>query len=208
MRHRLCFLVGEWCCHLLEQRRVVCVFSCPGYYCRKGDSLVTISIERKTSGHKTKALASNKRVPQLFLAIVSSYAVVFRDGARHTVRLFNGHNPAMNRSQFNTFRYQKSDNLLNRQILQHERHPVLEHTLISIERRSLLEPLLSPTHAPINNGDSNRISRCLVTHSSIGKYANGYVITTFHTFSFEHLLDFTEKFNCRLFWRVFFFFNL
>ena len=42
-----------------------------------------MGFERKTSGHKTKALASSKRIPLLFTAIFSSYAVVFRDGARH-----------------------------------------------------------------------------------------------------------------------------
>ena len=45
--------------------------------------LVTMGFERKTSGYKTKALASTKRVPQLFSAIVSSYVVVFQDGACH-----------------------------------------------------------------------------------------------------------------------------
>ena len=39
--------------------------------------------ERNNSGHKTKNLASSKRVPQLFSTVVSSYFAVFRDGARH-----------------------------------------------------------------------------------------------------------------------------
>ena len=39
--------------------------------------LVTMGFEHKTSGHKTKASVSSKRVPQMFPAIVSSYAVVF-----------------------------------------------------------------------------------------------------------------------------------
>ena len=43
MSHTLCFLVGEWYCHLLEQRRDVCVFVCPGHHCRKDDFLVTMS---------------------------------------------------------------------------------------------------------------------------------------------------------------------
>ena len=45
--------------------------------------LVTMRFERKTSVRKTKALASSKKVPQLFSAIFSSYVAVFRDGARH-----------------------------------------------------------------------------------------------------------------------------
>ena len=48
-----------------------------------------MSIKSKASGYKTKALASSKRVPQLFSALVSSYAVVFRDGARHTCNASN-----------------------------------------------------------------------------------------------------------------------
>ena len=46
-----------------------------------------MSIDHKTYGHKTKALALSKRVPQLFSAIVSSYRVVFRDGDCHLTML-------------------------------------------------------------------------------------------------------------------------
>ena len=45
--------------------------------------LVTMGFKCKTFGHKIKALAMSKRLPQLFSAIVSSYVVVFQDGARH-----------------------------------------------------------------------------------------------------------------------------
>ena len=45
--------------------------------------LETMGFERKTSGHKMKASALSKRLPRLFSAIVSSYAVVFRDGVHH-----------------------------------------------------------------------------------------------------------------------------
>ena len=37
--------------------------------------------ENKNSGRKTKSLASSKRIPQLFSSIVSSYVIVFHDGA-------------------------------------------------------------------------------------------------------------------------------
>lgn len=111
---------------------------------------------------------------------------------RHTVFPIYGHHPVMNSSWFNTFHCQKSDNaslLLNRRILQCEGHPVLSHTAVSIGRRFLSEPLLSPAHAPIHAED-NRIPRCLVMFPYSGKdrYVNGYVIMTFCTFSFEQPL--------------------
>ena len=83
MSQRLCFLIGEWCCHLLEQSRDVCVRIMSEHNVENDGFLGTIEFERKISGHKTKALASSKRVPQLFSAIVSSYADVYRDGACH-----------------------------------------------------------------------------------------------------------------------------
>ena len=50
-----------------------------------------------------------------------------------------------------------------------------------------------PTHTPIHNEVSNRIHRCLPTFSlsGIGKYTNGYVVTTFRNFFiWTHLLFF------------------
>lgn len=44
--------------------------------------------------------------------------------------------------------------------------------------------MLAPPHAPNHGGDSNRILRCIATfsHSGIGIYVDGYVVTTFRAF--------------------------
>lgn len=67
-------------------------------------------------------------------------ALHFLTDLSDTVFPVYGHHPPMNSGRFNTFRCQKSDNaslLLNRRILQCERHPVLTRTAASIGRRSL-----------------------------------------------------------------------
>ena len=61
-----------------------------------------------------------------------------------------GHHPAMNSGRFNPFSCQKLNNALllrNRQILQYKHHLVQTRITVSIGRRFLSEPLLSPGHA-------------------------------------------------------------
>ena len=100
-----------------------------------------------------------------------------------------GHHPEMNSDQFNIFSYQKLDNLFATLQLSNFAlwTPSFSQTT-SIERRS--ESLRSLrrrrvfVHSAVHNEDPNRISGCLVTFplSGTDKYANGYVVTKFHTF--------------------------
>lgn len=110
----------------------------------------------------------------------------------HTVFPIYGHHLVMNSGWFKTFRCQKSDNallFLNRRILQYEGHPVLTCSALSVGRHFLSDPLLYPAHNPIHAKD-NHIPRCfaMFPYSVIDRYVNGYIVTTFCTFSFEQTL--------------------
>ena len=133
-------------------------------------------------------LGSSTKLSQPARKWALHFFTVFLD----TVLSMYSDHPVMNSSQFNTFSCEKLDNtlvFLNHWILQHKHHLIFTCTFASIGWCSLSEPLLSPpAHAPIPNGNFSPINRCLATfpHSSIGKYANSYVVTTFRTFPSEH----------------------
>ena len=122
---------------------------------------------------------------------------------RHSVLSFYGHHPAMNSDQFNIFSYQKLDNLFATLQLSNFAlwTPSFSQTT-SIERRSenlrSLRRMRVFVHSAVHNEDPNRISGCLVTFplSGTDKYTNGYVVTMFRTFSFEHTLYVIFTFKC------------
>ena len=108
----------------------------------------------------------------------------------HTFLPLYGNQPTINSGQFNTFSYQKLDNallLFNRQILQHDHHPVfipchLDNALYQSLWSLLLMRVL--VHFAIHNGDSSRIPSFLATFplSGTGEYAKGTLLWRFVLF--------------------------